>query len=578
MIFATVRFVKIRSGKARKGIIMELTALLTVGDALQRPAFSHAVIVAGRRGLHRKIRWVHILEVRNIESLLHGEEMILSTGIAFKSGVISPVTYLQKLIDHNASCLCIEIGEYFHQPPDEMIELADRHRFPLVLFQQPVRFVDITQDLHSMLINNHYRLIKELESVSRRLYRMTLSAQGTLNVLTLLHETTKAQIIYQTDLGQSIFVPRVGAQVREKLLEQYDAAKYRQMDLMREEEPPYLLERNDGYVLIHPVGAMGQTWGYITLVFDEQPQQFHKLLLDSASLAISQELLRSRYLEERKLYMENMWVDELLNERLRHDDQIKAAVGPVFKKWNELGMRVCLIEIEQPEQLKTADGDNNPDASYFNISMIARSVFEAHAFHPLFTVKNNRIAIIALDLKAAAPEKTRLAQALEMLHAKVKERLNGLRLLVGVGNVYTGLKMAVASYREAVNALSLHLCCKKDTIFFEDLGIFKLLLNLNDTKMLQSFVHGHLGALIRYDEAKNSNLLLTLKVFLECEGSKKAAARKLYIVRQSLYYRLEKIRELLGYEFMDTEHRITLIVALRAYQMLHPEAFENQND
>lgn len=556
---------------------MELTALLTVEEALQRPVFGKAYIAAGKGGLQRKIRWVHILEVSNIETLIHGEEMILTTGIAFKSGAISPVTFLEKLIERNASCLCIEIGDYFRHPSDEMIELADRHRFPLVLFREPVRFVDITQDLHSLLINNHYRLIKELESVSRRLYRMTLSAQGTLNVLTLLHESTKAQIIYQTDLGQLLFIPRVSAHLKEKLLDQYDMKKYRQMDLMKE-EPPYLIEREDANVLIHPVGALGQTWGYITLIFEQQPQQFHKLLLDSASLSISQELLRTRYIEERKLYKENLWVDELLNGRLQSDEQIKDAIGPDFKKWNELGMRVCLIEFENPEQLQTIDGDNNPESSYFHISMIVRSTFEAFSFHPLITIKNNRIAIIVLDLKAAVPEKTRMKQSLQMLHARVKEKLNGLRLVAGAGNMYTGLKMAVTGYQEAIQALSLHGIFKKETIFFEDLGIFKLLLNLNDTEMLQSFVDAHLGALIRYDKAKNSNLLLTLKVFLECEGSKKAAAQKLFIVRQSLYYRLEKIKELLGHDFMDTEHRITLLVALRAYQMLHPDAFEHPHE
>ncbi|WP_238322792.1 helix-turn-helix domain-containing protein [Gorillibacterium massiliense] len=49
--------------------------------------------------------------------------------------------------------------------------------------------------------------------------------------------------------------------------------------------------------------------------------------------------------------------------------------------------------------------------------------------------------------------------------------------------------------------------------------------------------------------------------------------RSFFIVRQSLYYRLEKIAELLGNDFMSPEYRISIQVALRAYQLLHPGKF-----
>ena len=49
---------------------------------------------------------------------------------------------------------------------------------------------------------------------------------------------------------------------------------------------------------------------------------------------------------------------------------------------------------------------------------------------------------------------------------------------------------------------------------------------------------------------KGSELLRTLKVYLDHDGSKQIAAQQLFIVRQSLYYRLEKIEELLGADYM----------------------------
>lgn len=552
---------------------MNPVSILTVHEALRRPLFSDAVVAAGHDGLDRRVRWVHILEISDFETLIHGEEMILTTGIAFNSGVISPVRFLKKLIDLNASCLCIERGPYFDDVPEELVALSNEHQFPLILFRTTVRFVDITQDLHSLIINNHYRLIQDLEIVSRQFHRLTLSAKGTSNVLKLLHESTGAQVIYQPFHGQPMFVPSVSERKRKQLMHDFDF----KADAWDESAaPPYTLEHGQSYALVHPVGALGQTWGFVTLVFEQLPHQYHKLLLDSASLSISQELLRSRYMEERKLYTVNLWVDELLNERLKDDEQIKAAIGPNYKSWNDTDFRVCLIEFANPELLTTNDEDNNQEASYFHISMIVRSSFEKYAFQPLITVKNNRIAVIALDMRATAPEKTRMEQALEMVHAQTGERLNGLKLLSGAGNRYKKLKHAVASYEEATKALSLHETNNRDIIFYEELGIYQLLLDLNDREALQTYVNTHLGSIIEHDRKKNSKLLLTLKVFLDCDCSKQAAAQKLFVVRQSLYYRLDQINELLGTNFRLPDQRLTVQVALRAHQLLHPGAFDER--
>jgi purine catabolism regulator len=177
-------------------------------------------------------------------------------------------------------------------------------------------------------------------------------------------------------------------------------------------------------------------------------------------------------------------------------------------------------------------------------------------------------------MRSKVPTKIRLQQALESLQdIGSDERLKDLKLLIGVGRSHLQLKNAYSSYQEAVQALSLYPFNDKSVLFYEELGVFQLLLSLNDGKTLQTFIRHYLGPLIDHDLSKGSVLLLTLKVFLDHDGSKQIAAQKLFIVRQSLYYRLEKMAELLGEDFMSAENRISIQVALRAYQLLHPEKF-----
>ena len=107
--------------------------------------------------------------------------------------------------------------------------------------------------------------------------------------------------------------------------------------------------------------------------------------------------------------------------------------------------------------------------------------------------------------------------------------------------------------------------------FFDELGVFQLLFHIPDKQILHAFVRTYLGPILDYDQTKGSELLRTLKVYLDNDGSKQVAAQQLFIVRQSLYYRLEKIEELLGADYMLPEKRLALQVGIRAYQLIHPE-------
>jgi purine catabolism regulator len=113
--------------------------------------------------------------------------------------------------------------------------------------------------------------------------------------------------------------------------------------------------------------------------------------------------------------------------------------------------------------------------------------------------------------------------------------------------------------------------------FYEELGVFRLLLFWEQEQVLRSFIEDYLAPLIEHDETKGTELLKTLKVYLDEDGSKRLTAQKLHIVRQTLYHRLEKIQELLGNDFLSTEKRLSMEIALRAYQYLHPECFSQNH-
>ncbi|MFZ0322686.1 MAG: helix-turn-helix domain-containing protein [Actinomycetes bacterium] len=103
---------------------------------------------------------------------------------------------------------------------------------------------------------------------------------------------------------------------------------------------------------------------------------------------------------------------------------------------------------------------------------------------------------------------------------------------------------------------------------FEDLGLRHLLGRLAEGPELRRFVDDELGALIRHDLDHSAVLLPTLRAFLDEHGSKTRAARVLHVERRTMYYRLERISDLLGRDLDDRETRLRLDVAMRGRDLL----------
>ncbi|OCT12346.1 hypothetical protein A8709_31450 [Paenibacillus pectinilyticus] len=532
---------------------------LTVEEVLKRPSFQHAYIAAGKLGLGRLVRWVHIIEVSQFEQLLQGGEMILTTGAAFKNDTQLFLTYLDQLILRQVSCLCIEMGHYLSSVPQTWMDAAEAHDLPLIIFPEAVRFIEITQDIHSYIINQHHQVLQDLEKISREFHRMTLSSQGVSHVLALLHSSTKAQVIYVPGDAQPKFIPAIGKK---------ESAQW--LSVLRQGTVPYVEEVGSQTVIVQPVGAMGKTWAHLLLVLDRKPLEYEYLILDSASLSIAQDLLRKRYMEERKLYSQTLWVDDLLHMRIHDEEQIKVLIGAEFKRLNALPYQVILIEFEEEQEGEPSTEEEGIESVGLHLSLAVRAIFEGQLFHPLITLKHNRLVVVAFDKAPKKSAKERLQHVFGSLQDMKADE--NIRLKIGVGQPNQSFMQAHRSYQEALQALSLTATLPhKKVMFYDELGVFELLFHISDKKILQSFIRTYLGPIIDHDESKGSELLRTLKVFLDHDGSKQMAAGQLFIVRQSLYYRLDKIEELLGADYMQPEKRLALQVGIRAYQLLYPE-------
>lgn len=544
---------------------MQANLALTIQDILKRPLFSKAEVVAGLSGLNRQVKWTHVLEIPYFDdTIFQGGELILSTGFGFEWKDSSNSSFLLNLIEHNASCLCIELGHYFEVIPEEMIEMANEYNFPIIIFRELVNFVEITQDLHSFIVNVHHSKLITLDSISKEFQSLSLTTNSVSKILKLLQQKTETQIIYFPIEGKPFSIPRLKNEFQEYLIQYIEENKER-WDNRITNNAPVEWKALNYTILLQPIGAMDQTWGYLVMVQERESDEFDFLLLDRASLAISQGFLRKHYLDEKRLRLESVWLDDLLYKRINDEEQARGFISSKFKHSYSLRYRIVIIDIRDivhPSSLSLLDEE--PDSLIYHYSLKIRSEFAKRSFSPYITSIRNQIIVLTIDLDKADSSKARFLKVIDtLLNVKVGE---SSQISIGVGRQYQLLSDAHNGYREA--QLALNYRTLSSSVFYEELGIYRLLLLIQQNQETANFIEDYLSPLIEYDKKYGTEMLLTLTKYFECERSKQLTAQNLDIVRQTLYHRLEKIKLIVDLDFDMPENRLNVEIALKAYQLL----------
>lgn len=105
---------------------------------------------------------------------------------------------------------------------------------------------------------------------------------------------------------------------------------------------------------------------------------------------------------------------------------------------------------------------------------------------------------------------------------------------------------------------------------FEQTGAYRLLLSAmsENPSELQRFYAETVEPLLAYDEQYETDLVRTLETFLEADGNVAGTAQRLFTHRHTIYYRLERVRELSGLDVSSSDGREKLSLGLKAMRVL----------
>ncbi len=295
-------------------------------------------------------------------------------------------------------------------------------------------------------------------------------------------------------------------------------------------EEPFVFSGNT-YVSFSP--ALSQKFAVFVSGTDEEARRYAALL--SVSLSGIKQYYDEKY--DRSNFIKNVILDNILP-------------GDIYIKANELHFngdvsRAVLL-------IKTS---NRTDVSPYDV------------IHNLFPDKQKDFVLNINDTDIALVKEIRAGVTmadLEKLGSSIVDTLSTefyTHATVGIGTIVTGVKELARSFKEAKVALEVGKVFDEDktVITYEHLGIARLIYQL-PTTLCDMFLHEvfRKGSI----ESLDQETLFTIQKFFENNLNVSETSRKLFVHRNTLVYRLEKIKKLTGLDLREFDHAIVFKVAL----------------
>jgi sugar diacid utilization regulator len=137
-------------------------------------------------------------------------------------------------------------------------------------------------------------------------------------------------------------------------------------------------------------------------------------------------------------------------------------------------------------------------------------------------------------------------------------------LTVGIGGVCHTPRELSRSYAQARRAaeVALRFGRKGEVVNFDDLGLYRLIFQIDDRAELRAFVEQVLGPLLEYDRKHRTDFVRTIRAYLANNNSLQATAKELFVHVNTAAYRIQRIQSITGLELAKTEDCLLARVAL----------------
>lgn len=429
------------------------------------------------------------------------------------------------------------------------------------------------------LIHLHHRRLERADEVHRQLSEVLLAGHGLSGVIRLMAELLGKPVVVLDEhhrplaaagtavdaFGQELAARGLNDTLRADAGARGAVARLaRFCSTLLDPRPP---SRTRSHLVV-PIVASAELLGSVWVEADSDQIEEEEALIEQAVRVVGLELLKERSVADAERRLRRELLDELLTARPGSEEMLARRAA-------DLG-----VDLRHPYRLAVASvaaGERVADAPLRGGGLRAHeqlvTALRSRRWCDFAAESAGRaIALVRSDAPDAVAELRRL---IEQLIA------DGLR----VRAVLSPPCRRIRDYRDQLLAAErvLHVLRpsrrgKEAVVDLEEALVLALLFRDGGDSELHRFARARLDPVLRQRPRRRAELLRTLEVYLESGCSPTRAAAALHVHVNTVYYRLARLRELLGRELAAPHRALDLQVALIAYRSVGENLEEDSED
>jgi PucR family transcriptional regulator, purine catabolism regulatory protein len=476
---------------------------ITISDLLRLPVLKDAKVISGEKGLDRIVWYIDIMEVPDVKGWLREGELLLTTAYAIRDDPALLPKLVQLLAQAGAAALAIKPEKYIQDMPVEMIQISNDFNLPIIQLPTRAAYIDIIQAVMEQIIDKQASLLRRSEEIYKKLTTLVLENSGIQAVADNIGILLESQIWLLDKTGEAIVSsPQGAAYIPSPDIRYWDITVDKQM-----------------------VGKL--------IIEKELLDEMDMVCIEQARLVFSLELMRRKTALDTERNLRGDFIEELLTG-------LPLSQQEVVNKGRQLGLTP-----ESAWEIVIIEGEDIMDEDIpmrRQLGGLLKQEYQQHSNKSHIHKQGNRLVLMLSSPYQLYLPRVNVKTWNEILTPLFRQ-FKGLR--VGYGDKYL-LWEVQRSYLEAKKAIMIGSSLDKtqQVFMFEEIELFNLLLEASESVNMDKAVERKIGKLWQYDRENETDFVKTLFYYLSSDGSLVETAKHLFIHRNSVKYRMDRIEEI----------------------------------
>lgn len=550
--------------------------MLELNEIMKLDIMKGAKILSGKKNLNNKIRSVSVLEIPEATPFIKDSELLISAFYSIRTDIKKQIEVIKMLKNVGASGLILShVGLILDRVSQELIDICKELDFPLILAPADLAYIDIISPIMDTLLYNHNKELKQTLKIYDIMSETIIDKQDPTNILETLYDLINRPILYFDCNKDCVFqksIDKEREEVKSFIIEQIN----NNFNTFLDKKDVYINHKDDVIQwLLTPIISNFRYYGILAIFLTKKLNDLDWIAINQTKNFISIVTLNNINRRDYKISVKKEFIIDLISkEPVNEEMTIKRGLG--------LGYNIDLLKLAIVIDIYDFNSLSENRSEYYLIQL-KKDIFQTVENN--ISMKSNEYIIIdysdkiILLLYKDIDEKTTKEKALKIsnyLIEKIKTT-NKIDVSIGIGKYYEKFKYIYKSYNEAQTAIKISnkLFSVPQCTSYNEIEIYHSILENADFNWVNKIIKELFGKLIEYDNVNDSELLYTLIKLLENNLNTKMTAKELFIHKNTIAQRKNKIIEILEVDPFTYPNITKYTLAALLYKYFHNNFLKN---